>query len=216
MDDNDTANDNTARQSDELLSAFAAAVRQSPHNLLSRRALEELEERHIAESVVFSSSLPANSDVLDLGTGGGFPGMVIAITRPDLRVTLLDATGKKILFLREFADSHGLRVATLRGRAEDLQSRHAAAFDIVTARAVASLDQLVVWALPFLRPGGQLHAIKGDRWPEELKEALPVIQRLGGRVVGVPGHEGDGTVSTAVKHVASSTMPKVVIIQAAG
>lgn len=198
-----------------LLDAFSDAVRTSPHNLLSERALSELEERHIAESVAFAATLPRDSDVLDLGTGGGFPGMVVAIVRPDLRVTLLDATGKKILFLREFADEHDIDVATLRGRAEDLHAEHAGAFDVVTARAVASLDRLVPWALPFLRPGGQLHAIKGERWPEELKRALPVIQRLGGQVVAVPGHDSgaDGQHSSGS---GSSAAPRVVIIQAAG
>lgn len=202
-----------ARRRDRL-AAFATAVRESPHNLLSQRALEELGERHIAESAAFAATLPEGADVLDLGTGGGFPGMVIAITRPDLQVTLLDATGKKILFLREFAEEQGIDVATLRGRAEELQTAHAGSFDVVTARAVASLDQLVVWALPFLRPGGQLHAIKGARWSAELKKALPVIQRLGARVVSVPGHD-TGQDSTNLDED-TAAMPRVVIIQAAG
>lgn len=199
----------------DVLRAFSDAVRASPHNLLSERALEELEERHIAECIAFAEALPRDKDVLDLGTGGGFPGMVIAITRPDLRVTLLDSTGKKILFLREFADEHGVPVQTLRGRAEDLQAEHAGTFDIVTARAVAPLERLVPWALPFLRPGGCLHAIKGERWPQELKAALPVVQRLGARVVSVPGHAEDGQ-SPQDSAGAAAAMPRVVIIQAAG
>lgn len=205
----DDAHDDTPRQQ-ELLAAFAEAVRASPHNLLSQRALDELESRHIAECAAFAASLPEGAHVLDLGTGGGFPGMVIAITRPDLDVTLLDATGKKILFLREFAAAHDLEVDTLRGRAEELQARYAGTFDVVTARAVAALDQLVVWALPFLRPGGTLHAIKGERWPQELKTALPALRRLGAQVISVPGQEDDTAGSTP------SMMPRVVIIQAAG
>ena len=113
------------KRSQALLRAFAQAVRESPHNLLSKNALKELEERHIAESAAFAASLPRNAAVLDLGTGGGFPGMVVAISRPDLDVTLLDSTGKKILFLREFAAEHDVPVDTLHGRAEDLQTRHA-------------------------------------------------------------------------------------------
>jgi 16S rRNA (guanine527-N7)-methyltransferase len=195
------------------LTAFAAAVRASPHNLLSARALEELESRHIAESRAFAASLPTDCrDVLDLGTGGGFPGMVIAIERPDLRVTLLDATRKKIEFLQEVAASLGLDVSTVHGRAEDLHTTHAGAFDVVTARAVAPLEQLVPWALPFLAPGGQLHAIKGERWPDELRAALPVIQRSGATVVRVPGQE---KVSPSAGE-GSPAMPRVVIIQAAG
>lgn len=197
---------------EQQLAAFADAVRASPHNLLSRRALDELEERHIAESVAFAATLPSSVRVLDLGTGGGFPGMVIAIVRPDLDVTLLDATRKKIDFLREFAAAEGVEVATMHGRAEELQRVHAGAFDVVTARAVAPLERLAVWALPFLRPGGVLHAIKGERWREELQEALPVLRRIGASVVDVPRDDE----STSDHDGASAVSPRVVIIRAAG
>lgn len=213
-------NEQRRKSSEQLLAEFAAAVRASPHNLLSERALNELESRHIAESAAFAATLPRGASVLDLGTGGGFPGMVIAITRPDLDVTLLDSTRKKIDFLRDFADEAGVDVETLHGRAEQLQRRHAAAFDIVTARAVAPLERLVGWAIPFLRPGGQLHAIKGERWPAELKAALPSIQQLGAKVVDVPGR-GDGDqasepASTTDPDPITTAAPRVVIIQAAG
>lgn len=214
---------------DGQLAAFAEAVRGSPHNLLSSRALEELESRHIAESRAFAATLPAGVRVLDLGTGGGFPGMIIAITRPDLDVTLLDATRKKIEFLEEFAAETGVSVQTLHGRAEDLQQHHAGEFDVVCARAVAPLERLVPWALPFLKPGGTLHAIKGQRWPAELKAALPTIQRLGASVVEVPerdmGDPGDASEDPASRSTRQSTdkqdpdaaaAPRVVIIQAPG
>ena len=195
----------------DQLAQFASAVRASPHNLLSKRALDELEERHIAESIAFSGLMPAGPQVLDLGTGGGFPGMVTAIVRPDLEVTLLDATRKKVEFLEEFARDVGLTVSTLHGRAEELQRVHAGRFDIVTARAVAPLERLVGWALPFLRPGGVLYAIKGARWRDELKDALPVISRLGGSVVDVPRAD-----SPAEQDETSVARPRVVIIRTAG
>lgn len=211
MDDLDSADSD---RTGGLLTAFAAAVRASPHNLLSRRALEELESRHIAESTAFARSLPAGSTVLDLGTGGGFPGMVVAIVRPDLAVSLLDATAKKVEFLREFAENNRIDVTLLTGRAEELQQSHAGRFDVVTARAVAPLDQLVVWALPFLRPGGSLHAIKGERWKTELEAALPVIRQLRAKVEAVPGHEsGD---SAQVPAADPMVAPRVVIIRAPG
>lgn len=199
----------------QTLAAFAAAVRASPHNLLSQRALDELESRHIAESEAFGASLPPNSRVLDLGTGGGFPGMVVAITRPDLRVTLLDATRKKVEFLEEFAERDGIAVETLTGRAEDLHATYGGRFDIVTARAVAPLDRLIGWALPFLRPGGELHAIKGARWAEELKTALPAIKQCGAQVVGVPGSPKIGEYPRISKSHAE-VLPRVVIIRTAG
>lgn len=207
---------------DTQLAAFAEAVRGSPHNLLSERALEELESRHIAESRAFGATLPSGASVLDLGTGGGFPGMVIAITRRDLDVTLLDATRKKIDFLQEFATSAQIPVQTLHGRAEELHREHAGAFDVVCARAVAPLDRLVPWAVPFLKPGGTLHAIKGKRWPAELKAAVPVIQRLGAKVVAVPAQDVPGPrgteegLSTSDPDSVSTVAPRVVIIQAAG
>lgn len=202
--------DSLTSSQQEQLAAFAAAVRASPHNLLSSRALGELESRHIAESVAFAQSLPSSSQVLDLGTGGGFPGMVIAIVRPDCDVTLLDATKKKIEFLAATADDLDIAVTTLRGRAEELQQEHAAAFDVVAARAVAPLDQLVPWATPFLRPGGALHAIKGKTWREELRDAMRAIEEARCSVVGVPGRPAPSTVANEVD---ATSMPRVVIIQ---
>ena len=204
--------DLTAAQNAHL-AAFAAAVRASPHNLLSARALDELESRHIAESLAFSAMLPQDAKVLDLGTGGGFPGMVVAIARPDLNVTLLDSTTKKIEFLRDFASERELPVSTLDGRAEDLQGPHARSFDVVTARAVAPLDRLLGWSLPFLRPRGELYAIKGERWREELQAALPVLRQHRAQVVSVPG---GGPSSPAPQGADAPDQPKVVIIRAAG
>lgn len=190
------------------LAAFAAAVRASPHNLLSKRALDELEDRHIAESRAFAARLPQGAKLLDLGTGGGFPGMVVAICRPDIEVTLLDSTTKKVAFLRAFAAAAGLAVGTLDGRAEELQRAHGGQFDVVSARAVAPLERLLGWALPFLRPGGELWAIKGERWKEELQEALPELRRHRAQVISVPGV--DEPESSAPRQ------PRVVIIRAAG
>ena len=138
--------------------------------------------------------------------------MIVAITRPDLEVTLLDATTKKIDFLRGFASERGIDVAFLDGRAEELHQQHGGRFDVVTARAVAPLARLVPWALPFLRPGGDLYAIKGERWRAELQDALPVLRRHRAQVISVPGvnDEEHG------EEVVAPAMPRVVIIRAAG
>lgn len=172
------------------LAVFAAAVRASPHNLVSRAAMEELEERHVPESAALAALLPAGSlqqRLIDVGSGGGFPGIVIAIVRPDIQVTLLDARRKKTEFLRAVVQEIGLPVTVLRGRAEDLVgSEHGGSYDLVTARAVAPLDRLLPWTLPFLRPGGMLYAVKGERWQEELDGAVQVLRRLRGRVVATP------------------------------
>ena len=149
----------------ETLRAYADCVRASPHNLLSRAALGELETRHIPECRRFAERLPVTGRLLDIGSGGGLPGLVIAILRPELDVHLVEATGKKATFLAETAAALGLEVAVHNARAEDLaRSSLRGTFDLVTARAVARLDALVPLAAPFLAPAGELHAIKGARW----------------------------------------------------
>lgn len=181
------------------LERFATAVEASPHNLVSRRAKAELRSRHIPESVAFARSLPSGpARVLDIGSGGGFPGLVVAVVRPDLEVELLDSTRKKTEFLRVMADELALTVTVHTGRAEALSRTDLGGrFDAVTARAVAALDRLAALAIPFLRPGGTLFAIKGERWAEELQTARPVLAKLGARVAATPhdvatGDDGPG------------------------
>lgn len=169
------------------LARYAEMLRGSPHNLLSPRGLEELETRHFPESLAFAASLPRGRRVLDIGSGGGLPGIVIAIARPDLRVELLEATGKKAAFLGDVSDTLGIGVRVHHGRAESLANGPLASqFDIVTARAVAPLERLVPWAVPFMARGGTLHAIKGERWPSELAAAASSIGRHGLTVIGRP------------------------------
>jgi 16S rRNA (guanine527-N7)-methyltransferase len=178
------------------LAAFAAALRASPHNLLSAKALTELEGRHFPESEAFARALPRAQRLLDVGSGGGLPGVVVALVRSDLDVHLMEATGKKARFLEEVAQDLGLGLTIHHGRAEALATGDlAGSFDLVTARAVAPLDRLAAWAHPYLRVGGELHAIKGERWSEELEAALGVIRRARFRVVStpVPGQGEDGT-----------------------
>lgn len=170
------------------LERYAQLVESSPHNLVSRSARAELTTRHVPEAVALAGLLPSGiGRLLDLGSGGGFPGMVVAIVRQDLEVHLLDATRKKTAFLEQAATELGVPVVVHTGRAEELaRGELAGSFDVVTARAVAPLDRLVPWALPFLSPGGVLYAVKGQRWREELEQAAGVIQRLGGHVVATP------------------------------
>lgn len=194
------------RDQQERLERFVAAVESSPHNLVSKRARTELRERHLPECAAFADVLPRGpARVLDVGSGGGFPGMVVAILRPDLDVTLLDATRKKVDFLREVADDLGVAVRTHHGRAEELaRSELGSAFDLVTARAVAPLERLVGWTVPFLRPGGLLYAIKGGRWEEELRAAVGALRDWGAETVATPEELGDD---------AAGVRPLVVIIR---
>lgn len=171
----------------ERLWRYIELVRESPHNLLSPRGLEELPTRHVPECLALARRLPAGpARLLDVGSGGGLPGIVVAIARPDLRVALLEATTKKADFLRAAAVELGLDIEVLNARAEDLVGSLAGRYDLVTARAVAPLPRLLDWTMPFLRPGGRLYAVKGERWPAELEEATPRLAELGAEVVAVP------------------------------
>lgn len=170
------------------LARFAQLVRQSPHNLVSRRAREELETRHVPEAVALARLLPATAHrLLDVGSGGGFPGLVIAIVRRDLDVGLLEATAKKAAFLEEAAAELAIEVTVHHGRAEELaRSPMREAFGTVTARAVAPLVDLVPLALPFLAQDGVLYAVKGERWAQELEAASGALRRTGGVVLATP------------------------------
>jgi 16S rRNA (guanine527-N7)-methyltransferase len=134
--------------------------------------------------------------------------MVIAVMRPDLDVVLLDATRKKVEFLRETGASLGVKVVAVHGRAEELQRGELGdSFDLVTARAVAPLSRLIGWTVPFLRPGGLLYAIKGERWHEELEDAAAALRAERAELVATP----DDLTGIAVSE--DPHMPHVVIIR---
>lgn len=193
---------------DALLESYVARVEESRHNLVSRRAREELRDRHLPECVAFARMLPRGpATLLDVGSGGGFPGFVVAVMRPDLDVVLLDATQKKVAFLQETARELDVAVEAIHGRAEELQRGPLGGrFDLVTARAVAPLDRLVGWTVPFLRPGGLVYAVKGERWREEVDAAAGALRAAGASIVATPDEVGDDEDPTA---------PLVVIIRRA-
>lgn len=191
------------------LARFAERVRRSPHNLVSKRAREELETRHVPEAVALARLLPTTPHrLLDVGSGGGFPGLVIAIVRPDLEVALLEATAKKAAFLEETATELALGVRVHHGRAEELaRGPLRGSFGTVTARAVAPLVDLVPLTLPFLAPDGVLYAVKGERWAQELEAAGGVLRRSGGVVLATPDD-----LPQAASRTPEAPAPRVVMI----
>jgi len=125
------------------------------------------------------AGLPDGACVLDVGSGGGVPGIPIAIARADLRVTLLDATEKKVAFIRAAAAKLELaNVTAVCGRAEQEQVSLGRVFDVVVARAVAKISTLLGWTAPFAKKGGRLLFIKGERADTELAEAKAVLRRF--------------------------------------
>ena len=153
-------------------------------NLTSITSPEDVWTRHALDALTLVPLLPAPREglsLIDVGSGGGVPGIPVAIARPDLRVTLVEATQKKAAFLSEVARALGLdRVRVVAERAEALTlTTHRGAYDVATARAVGRLAVLVPWTLPFVKRGGVALLIKGQRAEEELEEARREILRMG-------------------------------------
>ncbi len=139
--------------------------------------------RHFADSISVLSAvdIPSGARVIDIGTGGGFPGIPILIMRPDLDFTLLDSTAKKIDFVSDLLLKLGLTGRTVSGRAEELakQASFRAQYDFCVSRAVASLNILAELCIPFLKTGGTFISMKGSKAEEEIDEAKSAFAALG-------------------------------------
>jgi 16S rRNA (guanine527-N7)-methyltransferase len=171
--------------------------------LIGPREVPRLWDRHLLNCAVVADLLPAGARVVDVGSGAGLPGIVLACRRPDLVVDLVESLARRVTFLNEVVDELDLTssVHVVHGRAED-PAILAMVGDApwVTARAVAPLDRLVRWCLPLLHPGGTLLAIKGAQAESELDAHKAAIGRLGGEVSIVTC--GRGVLDTPVKVVA--------------
>ncbi|MBR6027983.1 MAG: 16S rRNA (guanine(527)-N(7))-methyltransferase RsmG [Clostridia bacterium] len=149
---------------------------------------QDMLDRHYVDSLLplaVPGLIPETGSLIDVGTGAGFPGMPLAIFRPGLRVTLLDAQQKRLSFLRAVADELGLdNITLLHARAEDAARDPACRerFDLATARAVAAVPVLAEYLLPFVSPGGLALCWKGPALAEELPQGRRAALILGGRV----------------------------------
>jgi len=155
------------------------ATRGVEQGLIGPHEVPILWDRHLLNCAVVAELIDASTKtVVDLGSGAGLPGIVLALIRPELSITLLEPMERRCLFLADCVTELGLTNASvLRGRAEDTVMRA----DVVTARAVAPLDKLAELAMGLVRPGGMVLAIKGQAAAKELKNAGPVLRRLGAR-----------------------------------
>lgn len=148
--------------------------------LLGPREVPRIWDRHLLNCAVVAEVIPDDVRLVDIGSGAGLPGLVLAIVRPDIEVTLLEPLLRRTVFLQECVDELELdNVEVLRGRAEELAGKRE--FDMASARAVAPLDRLLTWSLPLLREDGELIAMKGERAAEELAEAGPQLRAMGAR-----------------------------------
>lgn len=170
------------------------------HGHLGPREVPRLWERHLLNSALLCDLVPAEARVVDVGSGAGLPGLVMAIRRPDLDMVLLEPMLKRVEFLRTAVLELSLsNVTVLRGRAED-RAVHDTLGGVpwVVARAVAPLGRLVGWSLPLLVPGGRLLAMKGASATAEVAEHTPAIRRSGGVDVSVRELTAAGLPSTWV------------------
>lgn len=152
-------------------------------NLTRLTSPRDIAVKHFLDSLaVLKCVAPASqARLIDIGTGAGLPGLALKIARPDLQVTLLDGTAKKLAFCRAVADELELEgVTTLHARAEDAARwpEHAGGYDVAVARAVAPLEKLLPWCAPWVRRGGTVVALKGASVGEELVAARAAARRL--------------------------------------
>ena len=155
------------------------------HNLTAIRDVPGVITKHFADSLTIAAHIPDNSSLIDVGTGGGFPTLPLAIARPDLCITAIDSTAKKITHVQSTAKKFALtNVTAIAGRAEELaRTTMRESFDAATARAVSELRILCELTLPFVKIGGVLIAMKGASGKQELSEAQNAIKKLGGELI---------------------------------
>jgi len=167
------------------------------YNLTAITDPEEIRRKHFADSLALLDDapcpLPQGASLLDVGAGGGFPGVPLKLARPDIALTLLEATGKKARFLALLAQELGIEATVLHARAEDAahDPAYREQFDAVTARAVAALPTLCELCLPFVKVGGVFVAYKGPKAEEELRAAAGAIKILGAELERVHGEATD-------------------------
>jgi len=154
--------------------------------------------KHCEDSLTLldAVNIPASGRLLDVGSGGGFPGIPLKAAREDLDVTLLDSTGKKVEFIKMAAAKSGIEVNCICARAEELARRaeNRERYDVVTARAVAALPVLAEMCLPFVKTQGEFAAMKGPGGEAEAAEAVAAIEILGGELCGIKEFElSDGS-----------------------
>ena len=157
-------------------------VRNEYINLTAVREHNEALVKHVLDSLAITD-LPEYRDaerIIDVGTGAGFPGALLAIVSPEKEFVLLDSTLKRLRVIDEFAHTLNINnLKTVHARAEEISRKpeYSQAFDVCVSRAVANLEKLSGWCIPFVRKGGNFIAYKGENYEEELQQAEKVLRR---------------------------------------
>ncbi|HLN76139.1 MAG TPA: 16S rRNA (guanine(527)-N(7))-methyltransferase RsmG [Nocardioidaceae bacterium] len=200
-----------AEQFADLL-ADAGVVR----GLIGPREVPRLWERHLVNCALLGRAIDQDLDVCDIGSGAGLPGIVLAIARPDLRVTLVEPLLRRTSFLDEAVAELELdNVEVVRARAEELHGKRE--FSVVTSRAVAPLERLLGWSMPLVRQGGALVAMKGSSVHAEIEGAQAALRKYGAGTVSVEEY-GEGLVErpTTVIRVEATRPSRLGLDRSAG
>ena len=183
----DSGEEKTAK----LISYLDMVLDRNQHiNLTAVNDRDEAIQKHIADSLTICNltEYQEAKNIIDVGTGAGFPGALLAIVSPDKNLTLMDATLKRLKVIDEFAESLGIaNITTLHARAEEINRKeeHAGKYDLCVSRAVANLTTLASWCLPFVKKGGYFISYKGENYQEELDNASNALKKYGGKLIRV-------------------------------
>ena len=164
-------------------------------NLIGPREWPQIWTRHVADSYQLLPFIPESTRSVDLGSGAGFPGLIISAARPGGHVTMMESVGKKCASLRAAIQAAGLNASVYQGRIEAAPSSMA---DIVTARAFAPLPKLLDYAAPWMENGAKGVFLKGERWKEELTDAQ---QRWNFAYEAIPSRTGGSGVILIVREL---------------
>ncbi len=152
-------------------------------NLTTILGEENVVQKHFLDSVLCVNFFKENSKILDVGAGAGFPSLPLKMMNNSLEITMIDSVNKKVLFLKEVVKDLQLNNAyAVHTRAEDFAKNAREKYDYVVSRAVASLNTLAEYCLPFVKIGGYFVAYKSEKTDEEVAEALSAIEKLGGKI----------------------------------
>ena len=155
-------------------------------NLTAIKEPDDVTVKHFADclSIFKYVDIPENAKIIDVGTGAGFPGLVLKLYRPDIQMTFLDSTNKRLGFIENVLNECGIKGDILHMRAEEAAqlSKYREKYDFATARAVAALPVLSEYCLPFVKVGGSFVSMKSAESNEEISEAKKAINVLGGKI----------------------------------
>ena len=181
-------------------------------NLTAITNVNDFAIKHILDCALPAKLISKNATVIDIGAGAGFPSVVLKILRPDLKITMIDALNKRVNFLNNTVQSLGLEnIVAYHERAEDFALKNREKFDVAIARAVAGLNTLCEYCIPFVKLGEVFIAMKGSAYNEELEVAKNAIELLGGTLQEIQKStiaEIDGERANIIIKKVKSTSPK--------